>query len=65
MATAAEAILGLLLVFGWKTRTAALLSGLLLISFALTNDDLGFGCEGVSQSLGIFGRRGSAAPGSL
>ena len=34
--TAAEAILGLLLVFGWKTRTAALLSGLLLISFALT-----------------------------
>ena len=36
IATAGETILGLLLVFGWKTRIAALLSGLLLISFALT-----------------------------
>jgi uncharacterized membrane protein YphA (DoxX/SURF4 family) len=36
VATAAETILGLLLAFGWKTRIAALLSGLLLISFALT-----------------------------
>ena len=36
IATAAETILGLLLVLGWKTRIAALLSGLLLISFALT-----------------------------
>jgi uncharacterized membrane protein YphA (DoxX/SURF4 family) len=36
IATAAETVLGLLLVFGWKTRIAALLSGLLLISFALT-----------------------------
>jgi uncharacterized membrane protein YphA (DoxX/SURF4 family) len=36
IATAAETILGLLLVFGWKTRIAALLTGLLLISFALT-----------------------------
>jgi hypothetical protein len=33
IATAPETVLGLLLVFGWK---AALLSGLLLISFALT-----------------------------
>ena len=36
IATAAETILGLLLVFGWETRIVALLSGLLLISFALT-----------------------------
>jgi uncharacterized membrane protein YphA (DoxX/SURF4 family) len=35
IATAAETILGLLLVLGWKTRIAALLSGL-LITFALT-----------------------------
>jgi uncharacterized membrane protein YphA (DoxX/SURF4 family) len=36
IATAAETILGLLLVLGWKTRIVALLSGLLLITFALT-----------------------------
>ncbi|HSV22187.1 MAG TPA: DoxX family membrane protein, partial [Xanthobacteraceae bacterium] len=36
IATAAETIFGLLLVLGWKTRIAALLSGLLLITFALT-----------------------------
>jgi uncharacterized membrane protein YphA (DoxX/SURF4 family) len=36
IATAAETILGLLLVLGWKTRIAASLSGLLLITFALT-----------------------------
>jgi len=35
IATAAETIFGLLLVLGWKTRIAALLSGLLLITFAL------------------------------
>src|SRR5690242_7478459 len=34
-ATAAETLLGILLVFGWKTRIAALLSGLLLTTFAL------------------------------
>ena len=33
---AAETLLGLLLVLGWKTRIAALLSGILLITFALT-----------------------------
>jgi uncharacterized membrane protein YphA (DoxX/SURF4 family) len=36
IATAAETLLGLLLVLGWKTRITALLSGLLLITFALT-----------------------------
>ena len=35
IATAAEILLGLLLVLGWKTRTIALLSGVLLTSFAL------------------------------
>jgi uncharacterized membrane protein YphA (DoxX/SURF4 family) len=34
--TAAETLLGLLLVLGWKTRTTALLSGVLLTIFALT-----------------------------
>jgi uncharacterized membrane protein YphA (DoxX/SURF4 family) len=36
IATAAETILGLLLVLGWKTRITALLSGVLLIAFALS-----------------------------
>lgn len=33
--TAAETLLGLLLVLGWKTRITALLSGVLLTIFAL------------------------------
>jgi len=36
IATAAEILFGLLLVLGWKTRTTALLSGVLLTTFALT-----------------------------
>lgn len=36
VATAAETLLGLLLVLGWKTRMTALLSGVLLTIFALT-----------------------------
>src|SRR5689334_20956044 len=36
IATAAETVLGLLLVLGWKTRMTALLSGVLLTTFALT-----------------------------
>ena len=36
IATAAEILFGLLLVLGWKTRTIALLSGVLLTTFALT-----------------------------
>jgi uncharacterized membrane protein YphA (DoxX/SURF4 family) len=34
--TAAETLFGLLLIVGWKTRITALLSGVLLTSFALT-----------------------------
>jgi uncharacterized membrane protein YphA (DoxX/SURF4 family) len=36
IATVAETLFGLLLVLGWKTRITSFLSGLLLISFALT-----------------------------
>ena len=36
IATVAETLFGLLLLLGWKTRVTSLLSGLLLISFALT-----------------------------
>ena len=36
IATCAEALLGLCLVIGWLTRTAALLSGILLILFGVT-----------------------------
>jgi uncharacterized membrane protein YphA (DoxX/SURF4 family) len=36
IATAAEILFGLLLVLGWKTRITALLSGVLLTTFALT-----------------------------
>jgi uncharacterized membrane protein YphA (DoxX/SURF4 family) len=36
VATVAEVLLGLLLVLGWKTRIAALLSAVLLASFGLT-----------------------------
>ena len=34
IATGAEILFGVLLVIGWRTRTAALLSGLLLLTFA-------------------------------
>ena len=36
VSTAAETLLGLLLVLGWKTRITALLSGILLLAFALS-----------------------------
>src|SRR6266480_1143868 len=36
VATAAETLCGILLVLGWKTRITALLSGVLLATFALT-----------------------------
>jgi len=36
IATCGEIILGVLLLLGWQTRTAALLSGVLLLLFALT-----------------------------
>jgi uncharacterized membrane protein YphA (DoxX/SURF4 family) len=35
LATGAETLLGLLLLVGWHTRTAALLSGLLLLTFGV------------------------------
>jgi len=41
IATAAELLLGLLLIVGWHTRLAALLSGVLLVVF------------GVSMALGL------------
>jgi len=36
ISTAAETLFGFLLILGWKTRITALLSGLLLTTFALT-----------------------------
>ena len=36
LATCAETLLGILLLLGWQTRTAALLSGALLRLFAVT-----------------------------
>jgi uncharacterized membrane protein YphA (DoxX/SURF4 family) len=36
LATCAESVLGVCLVIGWHTRTAALLSGMLLILFGIT-----------------------------
>lgn len=36
LATCAETILAILLVLGWRTRIAAVLSGVLLLSFAVT-----------------------------
>src|SRR5262249_30122058 len=36
VSTFAETILGILLLLGWQTRTAALLSGVLLLLFAVT-----------------------------
>jgi len=36
VATCAETILGVLMLLGWQTRTAALLTGVLLLLFAIT-----------------------------
>lgn len=36
LSTGAEIVLAFLLLFGWQTRIAALLSGVLLLSFAVT-----------------------------
>jgi uncharacterized membrane protein YphA (DoxX/SURF4 family) len=36
IATGAEILFGILLLVGWRTRTAALLSGLLLLTFGLS-----------------------------
>jgi uncharacterized membrane protein YphA (DoxX/SURF4 family) len=58
IATAAETIFGLLLVLGWKTRIAALLSGLLLITFALTMT-LALGVK-APLNLSVFSAAGGA-----
>ena len=47
---------------GWKTRIAAFAKRT-SSDHVCTDDDLGFGCEGASQSLAFFGRRESTAPG--
>jgi uncharacterized membrane protein YphA (DoxX/SURF4 family) len=57
--TAAETLFGLLLVLGWKTRITALLSGVLLITFALTMT-MALGVK-APFNLSVF----SAAGGSL
>jgi hypothetical protein len=64
IATAAETIFGLLLVLGWKTRIAAFAKRTSSDQLC-TDDDLGFGCGGASQSLGFFGRRESTSPGEM
>ena len=58
IATAAETIFGLLLVLGWKTRIAAVLSGLLLITFALTMT-LALGVK-APLNLSVFSAAGGA-----
>jgi uncharacterized membrane protein YphA (DoxX/SURF4 family) len=64
MATCAEALFGLCLVIGWHTRTAALLSGILLILFG-GHDDSGFGSESPSEFFCLFGRRRSLPFGNV
>jgi len=64
IATAAETLFGLLLVLGWKTRMTALLSGVLLTTFALTMT-MALGVQAPLNFSGFFGCGGSAAPGSV
>jgi uncharacterized membrane protein YphA (DoxX/SURF4 family) len=59
IATAAKTLFGLILVLGWNTRITALLSGVLLISFALTMM-MALGVK-VPLDLSVF----SAAAGAL
>ena len=59
IATAAEILFGLLLVLGWKTRTIALLSGVLLTTFAVAMT-IALGVK-APLDLSVF----SAAGGSL
>jgi uncharacterized membrane protein YphA (DoxX/SURF4 family) len=59
IATAAETLFGLLLVVGWKTRISALLSGVLLATFALTMTAV------LALDSSVFSAAGRAAPGSL
>jgi uncharacterized membrane protein YphA (DoxX/SURF4 family) len=57
-ATCAEAVLGILLILGWQTRIAALLTGLLLLVFAVTmTAALGIKAP---LSFGVFSAMGGA-----
>ena len=58
VATAAETLLGLLLVLGWKTRMTALLSGILLCIFALAMT-LALGVK-ASLNYSVFSAAGGA-----
>ena len=58
MATAAETLLGLLLVLGWNTRIVAVLSGALLSTFALTMT-VALGVE-APLSFSVFSAAGGA-----
>ena len=64
IATCAEALLGLCLVIGWHTRTAALLSGN-SPDFVRGHDDSGFGSESPAGFFRLFGRRRSIPFGNL
>jgi uncharacterized membrane protein YphA (DoxX/SURF4 family) len=57
-ATFAEVVLGLLLVVGWRTRIAALVSGVMLLVFAVTmTAALGIKAP---LSFGVFSAMGGA-----
>ena len=58
VATVAEVLLGILLVFGWKTRIAALFSGILLSLFALAMT-IALGVE-APLSYSVFSAAGAA-----
>jgi uncharacterized membrane protein YphA (DoxX/SURF4 family) len=64
VATAAELLLGLLLVLGWKTRITAVLSGVLLTTFALTMT-MALGIKAPLNFSVFSAARGSAAPGNV
>src|SRR5262245_23518748 len=64
IATAGEGVLGLLLLLGWKTRITALLSGALLMLFALAMT-VASGVKAPLDFSVFFGGRGSAAPGRV
>jgi uncharacterized membrane protein YphA (DoxX/SURF4 family) len=61
ISTVAEIVFGLLLILGWKTRITALLSGVLIILFALAMT-MALGVK-APLNLSVFSAaRGSAAP---
>ena len=64
MATGAEALFSLCLVIGWHTRTAALLSGMLLIVFGVTMT-VALGVKAPLDFSVFFGRRRSIPFGNV